>query len=351
MNARVVKMDNSTTVRQLMRPLDVLLAPENVTEVMMNRPGEVWAMTDGEWVRHAVPALTLGKMESLANAIAVFNGMTLQSILSVVLPDGQRGQIVMPPACIDGMMALAIRKHSLRTFTLEEMDKGGVFEKVTDVSFNKPDAARVEALTHASDMTRLDEHEAELLRLKAEGRWGEFLTTAVRSMRNIIVSGKTGSGKTTFARALVQKIPTHERILTIEDVHELILENHPNKFHMLYGKGQGRSPSVDILAANMRLSPDRILLAELRGDEAWDYVSSLNTGHPGSITTTHANSATNTYERVAGMVKNSPTGRDLPIEMIRQVLYTTLDVIVYYKNRRVQEIFYDPIFAKSKLSA
>ena len=205
-------------------------------------------------------------------------------------------------------------------------------------------------MSTVSDMTRLDAREIDLLMLKREGRWEEFLTAAVRHKRNIVTSGKTGSGKTTFSRALAEKIPYSERILTIEDVHELRLENHPNRFHLLYGTGQGRVTSFDLLKSTMRQSPDRILLAELRGDEAWEYIMSLNTGHPGSITTTHANNAVATYERVTSLVKNSPGGRDLAVELVRQVLYSTLEVIVYYENRRVKEIFYDPLFSKSEVA-
>lgn len=351
MNARVVTIDGSTSVRELMEPLDALLSPANVTEVTINRPGEAWAFTDCVWVPHPMPSLTYQSLESLANAIASYNGVPLGPIMSMVLPDGQRAQIVMPPACIDGMMSISIRKHSPRSFTLEELEAGGVFADTTDVSFNKPDADHIEALRHVADMTRIDDREAELLRLKSEGQWREFLTKCVQYKRNIIISGKTNSGKTTFARALVEKIPYTDRIGTIEDVHELLLENHPNKFHLLYGSGNGRVSATAALASCMRQSPDRILLAELRGNEAWEYIQSLNTGHPGSLTTTHANNAISTYERTATLVKNSDAGRDLHIDIIRQVLYTTLEVVVYYENRRVKEIFYDPQFSKSKLTA
>lgn len=354
MGAPVTKLDNSTTVRELMRPLDPILAPGDVTEIAINQPGEVWAMTNGEWIRHDVPMLSRPKLESLVNAIAVFNGLALAPKLSLVMPDGQRAEVTLPPACVDDQFGLNIRKHAQRSFSLEELDTAGVFGAVADASFNKPDDAAIGALMHVADMTRLDEREAELLRLKADGRWREFLAAAVRYKRNIIVAGKTGSGKTTFARALVGKIPTNERILTIEDVHEMILDGHPNKFHLLYspsGGGQGRITAFAALMSCMRQSPDRILLAELRGNEAWEYVNSLNTGHPGSITTTHANSATHTYDRTAMLVKNSDAGRDLGIEIIRQVLYTTLEVVVYMENRRVVEVFYDPLFSKSKLAA
>lgn len=348
----VVSIDSrALTVRELMKPLAAIMEPVEVTELTVNRPGEAWANTRGAWVRHAVPTLTQQHLQSLANALAVYNGMPLRSILSVVLPGGERGQVVTPPACLDGTLSISIRKHATKAFTLEELETGGVFEGTQDVAFNRLSHDRIEAQRHVTDMTRLDDREAELLHLKNEGRWREFLIQCVRYKRNVIISGKTGSGKTTFARSLIQYIPTDERIITIEDVHELKLEAHPNAVHLLYGKGSGRVSSEDALASCMRQSPDRILLAELRGNEAWDYINSLNTGHPGSITTTHANNAIQTYERVTSLVKKSEAGRDISIDLIRQLLYTTLEVVLYYENRRLKEVFYDPIFSKSKLAS
>lgn len=338
------------TVRELMKPLAAVLAADAVTELAVTRAGGVWANTGGAWEWHDVPSLSHEHLHALANALAVYNGMPLRSILSVVLPGGERGQIVMPPACIDNTLSINIRKHAQRAFSLADLEQQGVFDQVGDVGFNTYGEQRIAELMTATDMTRIDAREAELLRLKGAGRWREFLTKAVEHKRNIIISGKTGSGKTTFARSLTQVIPTHERVVTIEDVHELKLDDHPNKVHLLYGTGSGRVSSQDALAACMRLSMDRILLAELRGDEAWDYVNSLNTGHPGSITTTHANNSIQTYERVASLVKKSPAGRDISIDMIRQLLWMTLEVVLYYENRQLREVFYDPVFAKSKLA-
>jgi type IV secretion system protein VirB11 len=99
----------------------------------------------------------------------------------------------------------------------------------------------------------------------------------------------------------------------------------------------------------MRLSPDRIFLAELRGSEAWEYVLSLNTGHPGSVTTTHANGAVQVFERVACLVKNSEVGRGLDAAEMRRVLHATLDVVLFMADRQVMEVFYDPIFARGEM--
>jgi type IV secretion system protein VirB11 len=136
--------------------------------------------------------------------------------------------------------------------------------------------------------------------------------------------------------------------VTIEDVHELALPAHPNRVHLLYGDGSGRMTSEACLAACMRLSPDRIFLAELRGSEAWEYVLSLNTGHPGSLTTTHANGAVQVFERIASLIKNSEVGRGLDAAEIRRVLHGTLDVVLFMADRRVTEVFFDPLFARKQ---
>lgn len=110
--------------------------------------------------------------------------------------------------------------------------------------------------------------------------------------------------------------------------------------------GAGRVSAAECLAAALRQSPDRIFLGELRGTEAWDYLGSLNTGHPGSITTVHANGAVQAFERAATLVKASEAGRVLDMDTIRLVLFGTLDVALHMEDRRVVEVFYDPVFAR-----
>lgn len=339
----------SGTVLQLMRPLREVLDRKDVTEVTINRPHEIWAKTFVGWERHEVPNLTMSYLDALAVAMVTFNGMQVRPITSVVLPGGERGQIVRAPACVDGTLSVSIRKHAMVVKTLEDLEGEGAFAAATDVSFNKPtdDEAKAEAGRH--DFQRLDAFEVELLALKREGRWRDFLEAAVLAKRNVVVAGKTGSGKTTFARSMIEKVPVEERLVTIEDVHELFLENHPNRVHMLYGTGTGRVSADDCLASCMRQSPDRIFLAELRGDEAWEYVNSLNTGHPGSITTTHANNALQTFERISTLIKKSEIGRGIDVEVIKRLLHTTIDVVLQFHERRLTEVFYDPMFAKQQM--
>lgn len=348
-SSHVDKIQKDQAVGQLLQLLDCFLEDPKVTELSICRPCEVWTKSFEGWQVHNIPELTMAFLQTLIRALIVYNGMAPRSINYVRLPGGQRGTIVQTPAVIDGALSFVIRKHSLTVKTLEELEKEGAFDNFTDVSFNRPSEKEANSLLSKQDFTRLEPFEVQLLSLKRERKILEFLEQCVLYKRNIIIAGKTGSGKTTFARSLIEKVPVEERIITIEDVHELFLPNHPNHVHMLYGNGAGRVSADECLDACLRQSPDRIFLAELRGNEAWEYLNSLNTGHPGSITTTHANNALQTFERCATLIKRSEIGRQLDIEMIKLVLYTTVDVILFFKDRKLSEIFYDPIFSKSKI--
>ncbi|EJF74683.1 P-type DNA transfer ATPase VirB11 [Bartonella alsatica] len=348
-SSHVNRIQKDQAVAQLLQPLDRFLEDPKITELSICRPCEVWTKSFGGWQIHNVPELTTAFLQTLITAIIVYNGMAPQSINYVRLPGGQRGTIIQTPAVIDGTLSFMIRKHSLTVKTLEELNEENVFDDFTDVSFNKPSEKEANNFLSKQDFTRLEPFEVQLLHLKRDRKILEFLKECVLHKRNIIIAGKTGSGKTTFARSLIEIVPVEERIITIEDVHELSLPNHPNHVHMLYGNGAGRVPADECLDACLRQSPDRIFLAELRGNEAWEYLNSLNTGHPGSITTTHANNALQTFERCATLIKRSEIGRQLDLEMIKIVLYTTVDVVLFLKNRKLSEVFYDPIFAKSKI--
>jgi type IV secretion system protein VirB11 len=349
-SSRGGRPERDTALRQLLRPLAPLLARADVTEVAINRPGELWTREVRGWERHELPALSSEYLEALTTAMAVFNGLPLRSMVSVVLPDGERGQIVRSPACIEGMAPVTIRKHAPIVRSLENLEAGGAFAETRDVSFHQPSAETATKEGERQDLRRLELFELDLLELKRRRALAEFLRAAVRYKRNIVIAGKTGSGKTTLARSVCEEVPVTERIVTIEDVHELALPNHPNRIHLMFGEGEGRVSADSCLAACMRLSPDRIFLAELRGGEAWEYVQSLNTGHPGSVTTTHANSAVQAFERVTSLIKNSDAGRGLELAEIRRVLQTTLDVVLFLAERKVTEIFYDPIFAKERMN-
>jgi type IV secretion system protein VirB11 len=152
---------------------------------------------------------------------------------------------------------------------------------------------------------------------------------------------------------LVRSIPSSERLITIEDVQEMFLPHHPNRVHLFYSRedeGGSKVTAKSALASCLRMKPDRILLAELRGDESWEFIKSINTGHPGSISTMHANGATDAFEQLTALIKDSRTGAHLDSEYIKHRLYTTIDVILFYDKYKLKEIYYDPEFKRQQMA-
>ncbi|MDA3857590.1 MAG: P-type DNA transfer ATPase VirB11, partial [Roseovarius sp.] len=313
-----------------LEPLQRFLDDPSLNEICINRPQEIWTEGQKGWQRFEVPDLTFFRCRQLATLIAGANGKSISDkkpVLSAALPSGERVQVIMPPACRANTVSITIRKPSFIDKTLDELDAEGAFEECEEVS------------------DELQPFEHELKNLKDEKRIKEFLDLAVRSHRNILIVGKTGSGKTTITKSLIRSIPANERLITIEDVHELFLNQHENKVHLFFARedeGGARVTPKQALAACLRMKPDRILLAELRGDEAWEFIKSVNTGHPGSISTMHANGAFEAFEQLTALIKDSQTGAHLDTNYIKHRLFTTLDVILFYHHRKLREIYYDP---------
>ncbi|OYX36544.1 MAG: P-type DNA transfer ATPase VirB11 [Caulobacterales bacterium 32-69-10] len=313
-------------------PLQACLEPDDVTELVVNRPGELGLERAGGWEWRDAPELTETWLSTLARAAAAYTSQDVTEetpICSTVLPQGERCQIVLPPAA--ERLSLTLRKPSGVSLDLDAFARSGLFDAV---------ALATDDLSTA---------EADLLRLRDAGDWPGFFRRAVESRRNILISGATGSGKTTFAKGLVRLIPPEERLLTIEDARELVVP-HRNAVHMLYAKdGQGlaRVGPKQLLESALRMRPDRILLQELRDGTAFFYLRNVNTGHPGSITTIHADSAVLAFEQLTLLVKESEGGRDLARDDIRALLHMLVDVVVQMRRVggrfRMTEVWYDPV--------
>ncbi len=190
----------------------------------------------------------------------------------------------------------------------------------------------------------LSPEDIELRELLAAHRLKEFLRQAVRYRRNIVVSGSTNSGKTTVLNTLLREVPQDERLLTIEDVREL-RTSVPNTAHLLASKGgQGVAKVTiqDLLEACLRLRPDRIILGELRGAEASSFLHAVNSGHPGSLTSVHADSPALAFERLALMVMqgNASLTREQILAYLRGVVDIVVQVRKIRDRRKVSAIYY-----------
>ena len=342
------KINRDTSVQFHLGFAKEWLADPEITEICVNRPLEAWCESNNVWERHEVPSITYEHLFSLAQAIAKFaydNVADIKPVMSAILPKGERVQVVIPPACEHGTISITIRKPSFQVRTLEDYEKQGFFKHIRPVkNGSTPD-----------EIASLNPTEKELNTLIGSGKYLEFIRRAVQLEKVIVVAGETGSGKTTFMKALMQEIPRTQRIITIEDVPELFLPQHPNHIHLFYPSEAKEEENAIVTAATLlksclRMKPTRILLAELRGGEAYDFINVAASGHGGSITSIHAGSTQIAFERMVLMVLQNRQGRTLPYDVIKRLLHMVVDVVIHVTNdvdgglgRHATEIWYDPM--------
>jgi pilus assembly protein CpaF len=287
-------------------PLERLLADDSVTEVMVNGPFDIWVERQGRLYETTVRFKDESHLRRIINKMVAQVGRRVDESSPMVdarLPDGSRVNAVLPPLSLTGPL-VTIRKFSRKRLDMNELVKLGTI--TTEVI--------------------------------------EFLDRCVRAELNILISGGTGTGKTTFLNALSSSIPDSDRIVTIEDAAELRL----NQRHVLRLEarpknleGEGEIPIRALVRNSLRMRPERIIVGEVRGAEALDMLQAMNTGHDGSLSTVHSNSARDALARVETMVLMA--GYDLPIRAIRQQVASALDLIIHLErledgSRRVTSI-------------
>lgn len=299
-------------------PLAPFLARPDITDLFINVPGELWTETlDGTIEYHVLPQLTEVELWRLARQIAAASHQGISRehpLLSASLPGDLRVQIVAPPAARRGPI-FAFRKHLVPNMTLSDYVAQDAFAGTRQLLGR--DTAR-----QASKPISADPFDQARL-----------LKDLVQSGGNILVSGGTSSGKTTFLNALLKEVPANQRLVLIEDTPEVIV-SQPNVAAMLASKGglaEARATADDLLQAALRLRPDRIILGEVRGSEAYTFLRAVNTGHPGSMTTIHADSAAGALEQLAMIVLQ--TGTQLRRQDIIDYALNTIHAVVQLERR------------------
>jgi type IV secretion system protein VirB11 len=284
MSGSVAPIGGGVYLEAYLAPLAPWLAREDVTEILVNKPGEIWVEAAGqEMMRAAVPEMDDRHLQRLAEQVARISHQGInreRPLLAATLPDGARVQFVAPSAT-RAHWALAIRRHRLVDLPLSAYDHGPIARPISGERMPDPVADPI-----------------------------AFLTQAVRERFTILISGGTSTGKTTFLNALLGVVPAHERIILVEDTPEIRLR-HANGLGLVAVKGElgeARVGTDDLLQAALRLRPDRIVLGELRGREAVSFLRAINTGHPGSFSTIHANSPAGALEQLALMVMQADLG-------------------------------------------
>ena len=332
------QIDRSTVARSLLKKVGIqkFLDMDGITEVAVNQGGTIFFERGNGWESEDAPETNYKNLKALADTLTVFSGLhnTLDAnnpIASVVLPDGERGQIITAPATEANTISFTLRKPSKSRFTLEDYQNSGRFSKIKEA----------EAYQKGS----IPDYMQEMKKCQKTGDYASFFKIAAEHYLNVIAVGGTGSGKTTFAKTYADLFPRDRRIITLEDVHELSLPYHKNHLHLFfdsdYQKTGGISPK-ELIKSAMRMKPDHLFLTELRGDETWNYFEALNTGHSGSITSTHANDTRATIPRLTTLVMQSDIGKVLGEAYIQKTLSTSLDVICYFKNTYMTELLFEP---------
>lgn len=319
-----------TALDTYLAPLKKFFALPTVSEISINRPKEAWIEIGGDMTHHEIPEFDLEHLKALGRLVAQSSEQRISEespLLSASLPEGYRIQVVFPPACEPSTVAMSIRKQTIVNLDLEQYEAIGAFQNTIV-------------------RKQVDPMDIKLRELLNAGSIKEFITQAILAKKNIIISGGTSTGKTTFFNAALKVIPPTERIITCEDAREIMIPHIPNRVHLMASKGgQGRAKVTmqDLIEACLRLRPDRLMLGELRGAEAFSFMRAVNTGHPGSISTLHADTPALALEQLILMIMQAGLG--ITREQIKDYVANVINVIIQLKRgargmRYVSEVYF-----------
>lgn len=287
-----------------------ILNTNGVTEICINKPKEIYIEKNGEFHYFQAHELDYSFLETLAQLIAEFNHKEFPApLLSGSLPTGERIQFVMSPACESQKIVCVIRRQHRKEISLEEYQAQGSLEIRSSI--------------------KKDYFEKRLRNYYQNNDFLSFIKLAIEMKKNILISGGTGTGKTTLLNACLKVIPQNERIITVEDAREVNV-TQPNAVHLLFNENNERITALNIFKACLRLRPDRILLSELRGAEVWPYLRAANSGHPGSLSTVHADTPEGAFTQLVFMMQQA--GSTSSEEQIRAYIKSIIHVVIQIKR-------------------
>ncbi|EMB4337268.1 P-type DNA transfer ATPase VirB11 [Citrobacter freundii] len=304
-----------------------------LTEIAINRPGELHTKIKGQWLMHHSP-VTLRQCHAFARAIASWKDDNIDDtspILSATLESGERIQVIIPPACERNTVSITLRKPTSEQKTHQSWIDTGFYHRVTGMEQNGNKDDELSRCYHSGDIPC-------------------FMEKAVEYGKTIFIVGETGSGKTTFMKTLLHYIPRHLRLTTIEDNPEIRFYHHTNYVHLFYPADADEDTIVTpgrLIRANYRMNPDRILLAEIRGKEAWDALKIIGSGHEGMMTSLHAGSPEECIEGIIDRCYEHPDCKNVPYNVLLRKVLKSVDVIVsigiHGDIRRMNDVYFKPL--------
>ncbi|MDB5848225.1 MAG: type secretion system protein VirB11 [Rhodoferax sp.] len=331
----------SATLNHLLRDLRPFLDDPDVEEICINGPGTLWLWKHGQFTAYptTLRAIDIENIAIVAGALRRQNVGHNQPLLATDLGGAGRLQVVLPPCVEAGKPSLTIRRGSSFSPTIAHLASGGLFTKTRG---RRRDG-------NAAD--------SDLVRLYHAGDWHAFFEVAVRAKKTIVLAGETASGKTTLAKALIDSIPLHERLITIEDTPEWTNLPHPNRVALYYDKNKSSNVQAgDLVEAALRMRIGRLLLQEIRdGSAATAFLQALQSGHAGGITTVHATSAEGTFDRLRVMIKQVPSGASMADADVMTQLQSLIDVVAHCQRGpdgfSISEVWFAPVALAQQVAA
>jgi len=303
---------STITLERHLADITPILNTNGVTEICINQPKEIYIEKDGEFLYFPAQELGYNFLETLAGLVAEFNHKYFPApLLSGSLPSGERIQFVMSPGCESQKLVCSIRRQQRRDISLDDYKALGSL--------------------YTSRLHEENESEKRLRYYYHTNDFLPFIKLAVAMKKNILISGGTGTGtgKTTLLNACLKVVPKSERIITVEDTREVNV-TQSNAVHLLFNEEDERITALNMFKACLRLRPDRIILSELRGAEVWPYLRAANSGHPGSLSTVHADTPEGAFTQLVFMMQQA--GSTSSEEQIRTYIKSIINVVIQIKR-------------------